>query len=76
MTLKPWKILPPIPPHEKMEKDAQMNVSHGKFSRESMEYASQIVVADALVDRLTEPKRDRHPNRRPVPCQALKTRSQ
>jgi hypothetical protein len=34
------------------------------------------VVADALVDRLTEPKRDRHPNRRLVPCQALKTRSQ
>ncbi len=34
------------------------------------------VVADALVDRLTEPKRDRHSNRRLVPCQALKTRSQ
>ena len=76
MSLKPLKKLPPILPHEKMEKDAQMNVSHGKFSRESMEYASQIVVADALLDRLTEPKRDRHSNRRLVPCQALKTRSQ
>ena len=34
------------------------------------------VVADALVDRLTEPKRDHPPNGRLVPCQALKTKSQ
>jgi hypothetical protein len=55
MSLKPLKKLPPILPHEKMEKDAQMNVSHGKFSRESVEYASKIVVAGALVDRLKNP---------------------